>query len=118
MILNLIVLFINIFFIIIISYSSFESLNDLRLYRYDNIIHFFMYFSFSLLVCRKFYFKTYLRIFIILFIILLLPIFTEYLQYYNPKRRPEISDIFYDYCGLLAGIISILIYRYVKKNKD
>ena len=118
MILNTIILFINIIFIIVVSYITFDSLKYLKLYRYDELIHFGMYFILSILGFKKNYFKTYLRSFLILSIILLLPICTEYLQYYFPKRRPDISDIFYDYCGLLAGIIIILIYNYVRKNKD
>jgi len=118
MIFNTIILSINITLIIIISYYTFDSLRYLKLYRYDEIIHFTMYFSLSLLAIRRTYFRTYFRSFLLLSIILLLPLFTEYLQYYNPKRRPDISDIFYDYCGLLAGIMSILIYSYAKKNKD
>lgn len=118
MIFNSIILFINIILIIIISYYTFDSLKYLKLYRYDELIHFLMYFFLSLLGFKKFYFTTYLRSFLILFIILSLPIFTEYLQYYTPRRRPDISDVFYDYCGLLAGIITILVYSYVKKNKD
>ena len=118
MIFNTVILSINIILIIIISYHDFESLKYLKLYKYDEIIHFSMYFSLSLLGCRKFYFKTYLRTSLFLPVILLLPLFTECLQYYTPRRRPDISDIFYDYCGLLVGIISILVYRYVKKNKD
>mgnify|MGYP001280047116 FL=1 len=117
MILNTIILFINIIFIIIISYYTFDSLKSLNLHKYDKLIHFIMYFSISLLGFKKYYFKTYLSSFLILFIIFLLPLITEYLQYYTPKRRPDIYDIFYDYYGLLAGIMSILIYRYVKKNK-
>ena len=118
MIFNTIILFINIILIVVVSYFTFDSLRYLKLYRYDELIHFSMYFILSLLAFKRNYFKTYLRSFLILFIILLLPICTEYLQYYSPKRRPDISDIFYDYCGLLAGIISILIYNYVRKNKD
>tara|TARA_B100001750_G_scaffold186985_1_gene156321 strand:- start:98 stop:454 length:357 start_codon:yes stop_codon:yes gene_type:complete len=118
MIFNTIILFINIILIVIVSYYTFDSLKHLKLYRYDELIHFLMYFSLSLLAFKRFYFKTYLKSFLILFIILSLPLFTEYLQYYVPGRRPDASDIFYDYCGLLAGIMSILIYRYVKKNKD
>tara|TARA_Y100001970_G_C14190701_1_gene835189 strand:+ start:550 stop:906 length:357 start_codon:yes stop_codon:yes gene_type:complete len=118
MIFNTIILFINIVLVIVASYYTFDSLKYLKLHRYDELIHFLMYYSISLLAFRRFYFKTYLRVFIISFIILLLPIFTEYLQYYTPKRRADISDIFYDYCGLLAGIISILVYNYVKKNKN
>ena len=49
MIFNSIILFINIILIIIISYYTFDSLKYLKLYRYDELIHFLMYFFLSLL---------------------------------------------------------------------
>jgi len=76
-----------------------------------------MYLFLALFAGRTTRFKSYLRNGLILLIILLLPLLTEFLQYYTPKRRPDISDLFYDYSGLLAGIIIILLYKYVAKSK-
>ena len=118
MIFNIAILFINIIVIIVISSIEFDSLSHFKLYRYDETIHFFMYFFLALFSAKALRFKFHLRNWFILLIILLLPFFTEYIQYYTPKRRADPSDLFYNYCGLLTGIITILIYRYATKNKN
>ena len=121
MIFRLTILFLNIFTIIFISYYKFKELGYLKLYRYDDIIHFIMFFTivltsyFTLINFKTNLFLSKLAKLILLFFILLLPIISEFIQYYAPRRSPDISDLFYDYCGLVAGLIVILLYKYVKK---
>ena len=118
MIIYYLLLVLNICIIIFLSFYEIESLSHLKLHRYDEFIHFVMYFFLSLVALMGTQFKFHLRNSLILFVLLALPLVTEYIQFFNPKRRPDINDLFYDYCGLLVGIIAILYYRYVKKNKD
>tara|TARA_B100000959_G_C14590987_1_gene464002 strand:+ start:87 stop:443 length:357 start_codon:yes stop_codon:yes gene_type:complete len=114
---DMMILLFIIIIIITLSLYEFESFSYLRLYRYDEIIHFIMYLFLALFAGRSTRFKSHSRNGLILLIILLLPLLTEFFQYYTPQRRPDLSDLFYDYYGLLAGIIIILLYRYVAKSK-
>ena len=122
MIFYIAILISNVIVVCIISFYKFNNLSYLKLYRYDDLIHFLMFYSITV--------STYLLLnslhrknivfsyfgFLIVLLVFLLPIITEYLQYYTPRRTPDISDLIYDYYGLLAGILTILSYRYVKKN--
>ena len=82
---------------------------------YDDITHFIMYFFLGLVTMRSYYKNNHMTATIILITAFLLPILTEYFQYYVPKRAPDILDLYSDYLGLFSSIIGFLLYRYVKK---
>ena len=90
----------------------------LKLYRFDANIHFFIYFILGVSLVKNIDFKKKIKTPLILIIIFLLPFFTEYFQQFRPRRAADIFDLYYDYAGLLVGIIAILTYRYVRKIKN
>ena len=51
-----------------------------------------------------------------LFIVLIIPVITEFIQKYIDKSRPDPIDMYFDYLGLAIGMITVLLYRYVKKT--
>ena len=107
---------INILFLINLGFIFFVSFIyiDLvyKLYHYDSYIHFIMYFILGLLVPignrRACLFK--------LLIVLAIPIITEYAQNFIEMRRADPVDMYYDYLGLFVGILTVLVYKYVKKT--
>lgn len=107
---------INIFFLINLFIIFFVSTVyiDLvyKLYHYDSYIHFIMYFIIGFLSVigdkRAISFK--------LFIVLIIPIITEFIQKYIDNRRADPIDMYFDYLGLAVGIITVLLYKYVKKT--
>ena len=111
---NDIVLLINVIIILIVSLYNFEILSYYRLYRYDDIIHFFIYFLLSIIALYNTRNNLPERVFIYTFIFLL-PVITEFLQKFT-NRTPDIADLYYDYIGLTAGLFIIIIYKYVKRN--
>ena len=122
MIFYITILISNVIVVFVISFYKFNNLSHFKLYRYDDLIHFLMFYSITVSAYlllnslhRKKIVFSFLG-FLIVLLVFLLPIITEYLQYYTPRRTPDISDLIYDYYGLLAGILTILSYRYVKKN--
>lgn len=83
-----------------------------KLYHYDSYIHFIMYFiiGFLAVVGEK-------RIVSFKFlIVMILPIITEFIQKYIAMRRYDPVDMYFDYLGLVVGIVAFLLYKYVKKT--
>ena len=80
---------------------------------YDSYIHFIMYFSLGLLSVNL---NSNRRLSYKLIFIILIPIFTEYIQDFIPSRRYDIQDAYFSYFGLFSGLISYLVYYYVKKT--
>ena len=112
---NEILIIINIFVVLVVSLFNFESLSHLRLYRYDDIIHFILYFLLSIIVFYNIDKNLFSRKLPIYILIILLPVVTEFLQKFT-DRTPDVADLYYDYMGLTAGLIIVIIYKYVKRN--
>ena len=51
-----------------------------------------------------------------LFIVLIIAVITEFIQSYIDMRRSDPIDMYFDYLGLAIGMITVLLYRYVKKT--
>lgn len=49
-------------------------------------------------------------------IVMILPIITEFIQKYIAMRRYDPVDMYFDYLGLVVGIVAFLLYKYVKKT--
>ena len=49
-------------------------------------------------------------------IVLTIPLITEYAQNFIEMRRSDPVDMYYDYLGLFVGIITVLVFRNVKKT--
>lgn len=113
---NTILFILNIFIILVISLFNFESIKDLKLYRYDNFIHFIIYFFLALVITYNIKANNIVQLLPRIVFVLILPITTEYLQFYRPNRAADIYDLYYDYIGLTAGLIVIVIYKYVKRD--
>ena len=112
---NNILLLINLLSILFISLYNFESINFLRLYRYDDKIHFIIYFIFSIIVLYKVNKENLFYHLPKVLLMLLVPIVTEFMQKYT-QRTPDITDLYYDYIGLTAGLFIIIIYKYAKRD--
>jgi len=106
----------NIFFLInliIIFFVSTIYIDVIyKLYHYDSYIHFIMYFIIGFLAVvgdkRIVSFK--------FLIVMILPIITEFIQKYIAMRRYDPVDMYFDYLGLVVGIVAFLLYKYVKKT--
>ena len=83
-----------------------------KLYHYDSYIHFIMYFiiGFLAVIGNK------SAVLFKLFIVMIIPIITEFIQKYITIRRYDPIDMYFDYLGLVTGIMVYLLYRYVKKT--
>ena len=104
---NDILIIVNIFVILIVSLYNFESLNHLRLYRYDDKIHFIIYFLLALIVLYNVNKENIIHQYPRLVFILLIPIITEFLQNYT-QRIPDITDLYYDMMGPYKKHLQIL----------
>ena len=51
-----------------------------------------------------------------LLIVMIIPIITEFIQNYIEMRRSDPVDMYFDYLGLVAGMMVLLLYKYVKKT--
>ena len=51
-----------------------------------------------------------------LILTLIIPVLTEYIQNFIDLRRSDAIDLYYNYLGLLFGILTILLIRYVRKT--
>ena len=51
-----------------------------------------------------------------LLIVMIIPIITEFIQNYIETRRSDPVDMYFDYLGLVAGMMVLLLYKYVKKT--
>tara|TARA_Y100000996_G_scaffold233624_1_gene183779 strand:+ start:131 stop:346 length:216 start_codon:yes stop_codon:yes gene_type:complete len=51
-----------------------------------------------------------------LILTLIIPVLTEYIQNFIDLRRSDVIDLYYNYLGLLFGILTILLIRYVRKT--
>ena len=49
-------------------------------------------------------------------IVMILPIITEFIQNYIAMRRFDSVDMYFDYLGLAVGVVTFLLYKYVKKT--
>ena len=49
-------------------------------------------------------------------IVMILPIITEFIQNYIAMRRSDPVDMYFDYLGLAVGVVTFLLYKYVKKT--
>ena len=96
-------------YISLIIYMSLAAGNELRwlaqLWKYDKIIHFTEYLGMGFLMINMMMIKpmnklkwNYAIIFFLLF-----PVFDESLQYFSPRRIPDIYDAIADMCGGLTG---------------
>ena len=107
---------INIFFLIYVAVIFFVSTIyiDLvyKIYYYDSYIHFIMYFILGLFVLIEEK-KNYL---LKLVFVLIIPLLTEYLQNFIVLRRSDLIDLYYNYLGLIFGILTMILIRYVRKT--
>ena len=107
---------INIFFSIYVAVIFFVSTIyiDLvyKIYYYDSYIHFIMYFILGLFVLIEEK-KNYL---LKLVFVLIIPLLTEYLQNFIVLRRSDLIDLYYNYLGLIFGILTMILIRYVRKT--
>lgn len=99
-----------------------DSLPDMVLTISDKVIHFGMYFVFFVLVFISIYhFKNIhsnkFVFFYSFMITILFGAFDEIHQYFVPNRSCDIFDFIADAIGALAGILIILIYLQIRKNK-
>ena len=101
--------------ILFVSLYNFESINYLKLYRYDDKIHFVIYFIFSIIVLYKVNRENIFSHLSKLILMILTPMLTEFMQNFT-KRTPDMTDLYYDYTGLTAGLFIIIIYKYAKRN--
>jgi len=83
-----------------------------KLYHYDSYIHFIMYFitGFLAIIGDK------KIVYIKLLIVMILPIITEFIQNFIEMRRSDLVDMYFDYLGLVGGMMVLLLYKYVKKT--
>lgn len=51
-----------------------------------------------------------------LILALIIPLLTEYIQNFIDLRRSDVIDLYYNYLGLLLGILTIVLIRYVRKT--
>ena len=112
---NEILIIINIFVVLVVSLFNFESLSHLRLYRYDDVIHFTLYFLLSIIASYNMNKNLLSHQVPIYVFIIVFPVITEFLQKFT-ERTPDVADLYYDYMGLTAGLIIVIIYKYVKRN--
>ena len=96
-------------YISLIMYVSLTPGNELRwlaqLWKYDKIVHFTEYLVMGFLIINMLMIKPMNKVkwnFALIFL-LLFPLFDELLQYYTPKRIPDIWDCIADICGGLVG---------------
>ena len=96
-------------YIALIIYVTLSSGDDLiwfsKLWRYDKIVHFVEYLGVGFLIINMLMIRPIKRKhlqFVFLFL-LLFPLFDESLQYFIPKRIPDIFDALCDICGGFAG---------------
>ncbi len=83
-----------------------------KIYYYDSYIHFVMYYVLGVFVLFQEK-KNYL---LKLILTLIIPVLTEYIQNFIDLRRSDVIDLYYNYLGLLFGILTILLIRYVRKT--
>ena len=96
-------------YISIVMYLSLTSGDDLRwfsqLWKYDKIVHFIEYLGVGFLMINMLLIhpmkKSHWQ-FALIFL-LLFPVLDEMLQYYTPRRIPDIYDGIVDVCGGLIG---------------
>ena len=51
-----------------------------------------------------------------LILALIIPLLTEYIHNFIDLRRSDVIDLYYNYLGLLLGILTIVLIRYVRKT--
>ena len=51
-----------------------------------------------------------------LILALIIPLLTEYIQNFIDLRRSDVIDLYYNYLGLLLGILTIVLIRHVRKT--
>ena len=96
-------------YIFIVLYLSAKPGDELswfsQLWKYDKVVHFIEYFGVGFLMINMLMIQPlkrahwkYALIFLLLF-----PMFDELLQYYTPKRIPDIYDAIVDICGGFIG---------------
>ena len=93
-------------FIMHLSLTSGEELSWFsHLWKYDKVVHFIEYLGVGFLMINMLMIKTMNKShwqFAIIFL-LLFPVFDEVLQFYTPRRIPDIYDGFADICGGYIG---------------
>ena len=102
--------FIYIGIIFFISTINIDLVN--KIYYYDSYIHFTMYFLLGVFVLFQEK-KNYL---LKLILALIIPLLTEYIQNFIDLRRSDVIDLYYNYLGLFLGILTIVLFRYVRKT--
>ena len=76
-----------------------------NLWKYDKIVHFVEYFGLGFLFVNMLSIKPLIRrrlVYVLLFITLF-PLFDESLQYFTPKRIPDLNDAIADFIGGVFG---------------
>tara|TARA_B100000315_G_C14209774_1_gene421487 strand:+ start:111 stop:461 length:351 start_codon:yes stop_codon:yes gene_type:complete len=102
-------------YLILVIYFSFQPNDNLRwfsqLWKYDKIVHFFEYFGVGFLLINALKIKPLSKTYWIyaVWFLCIFPISDELLQYYTPRRIPDIYDVFADIVG---GLIGAYIRRY------
>ena len=104
-----------IFYISIVIYFSVQSSDELnwfsQLWKYDKIVHFLEYLGVGFLLINALKIKPLPKkqwVYAVCFLCLF-PILDELLQYYTPRRIPDIYDAVAD---ILGGLIGAYIRRY------
>ena len=114
---NLIILGINVLVIVLLSYyNRFSDYTSIKLYRYDDFIHFAMYLSVGLVAAKIYFESNRIILLCTLFLVLSLPLITEYIQFYIPGRSADLFDLYSDYLGLFTAFIGFFLFKYVKRN--
>ena len=101
--------------ILTISFYKFDILDSYSLREYDNYIHFIMYFLLGSISFISFKFKHFIRYSIVFLFCSFLAFLTEYFQPYFPGRAYDLKDLYWNFIGLLLGIIIIILIKYAKK---
>ena len=76
-----------------------------KLWKYDKGVHFTEYLGVGFLMINMLMIKPLKKThwqFALIFL-LLFPLFDEFLQYYTPRRIPDIYDAIFDICGGFVG---------------
>ena len=97
------------FYIFIILYLSSISGDELgwfsQLWKYDKIVHFIEYLGVGFLLVNAMKIKPLIKShwkYVVIFL-LMFPIIDEVLQYYTPRRIPDIFDCIVDVIGGITG---------------
>ena len=108
---KVIILFVYVAFMIINSAVTFSF--ESQLWKYDKYVHFIEFFILGILIINIFIpnlsFKLFASLLILIFFI---AAFDECLQFFIPRRYPDINDFLFDILGGFSGMsLLYLFYR-------